>query len=68
LFVYRLRFISSEYGDLTPEMHRIKDATLIGLFVGAAIGGIGRSRIAYMDFFRQNVDKVYETPLQAKVD
>lgn len=31
------------------------------------MGGIGRSRIAYMDFFRRNTVTQFETPLQAKV-
>jgi hypothetical protein len=64
LFIYD---ICSEFDEISPELMRVKDATLIAFFVGGMMGGIGRSRIAYMDFFRQNVATTYETPLQAKV-
>jgi complex I assembly factor TIMMDC1 len=52
--------------DWSPEVYRIRDASMMAFIVGACLGGFGRSRIAYMDFFRRNAATQFETPLQAK--
>jgi len=44
-------FSTDEYGEPTPELLRCKDATMLAFVVGAIYGGVGRSRVAYMEFF-----------------
>jgi len=55
------------YGDISPELQRCKDMILMTMFCGAFIGGIGRSRVAYANFFKSNAHTAFETPLQARV-
>jgi len=59
-------FSTDEYGEPTPELLRCKDATMLAFVVGAIYGGVGRSRVAYMEFFRSNAHTAFETPLDAR--
>lgn len=49
-------------------MYRIKDATLIAVFVGAVMGGLGRSRINMENFLRTSAHETFETPQFAQVN
>jgi len=62
----RYSFSPDEFGEPSPELMRIKDATLIGVVVGVFMGAMGRGRVEYMDFFRRNTVTQFESPLKAK--
>jgi len=66
--VIHVKFSSdlSMYGDITPELERCKDTIMVTLVIGAIMGGVGRSRVAYMNFFRSNQHTAFETPMKAK--
>jgi len=62
----RFAFVRDEFGDLSPELYRVKDATMMGTVAGIVMGAMGRGRVEYMDFFRRNNITQFETPLKAK--
>ncbi|CAG7834092.1 unnamed protein product [Allacma fusca] len=59
-------FETDLYGDISPDLHRIKDSTMLSMILGAIIGGISRSREAGERFMRQNAHEKFETPQYAQ--
>jgi hypothetical protein len=59
-------FETDIYGDISPDLARIKDSTMMATVLGAVIGGLNKSREAGERFMRQNAHEKFETPQYAQ--
>ncbi|KAJ8964855.1 hypothetical protein NQ314_004573 [Rhamnusium bicolor] len=60
-------FRVDEFGNISHEANSVLQVAAMSTFIGSIYGGVINSRVAYMEFMRNNEATAFKSHLEAKV-